>query len=185
MSLMGRCWFHLASLLVAIAIGSGAVEAATQDQLAAALGILHPNQALKAPAVVGTDLDGHTIRLEDFRGQVVFLNFWATWCIPCRQEMPAMERLYRDFKARGLVVLAVNFQEDPDAVKAFIRDLKLTFPVVLDPAGVAATAYFVRGLPATSFIDRDQHAVGRAIGPREWDGKSGRTYIQALLGEKP
>jgi peroxiredoxin len=99
--------------------------------------------------------------------------------------MPAMERLYRDFKAQGLVVLAVNFQEDPGAVKAFMGDLTLTFPAVLDPEGAAATAYLVRGLPATSFIDRDQHVVGRAIGPREWDGKSGRAYIQALLGGKP
>ncbi|HSC70065.1 MAG TPA: TlpA disulfide reductase family protein, partial [Candidatus Methylomirabilis sp.] len=160
-------------------------EAGTQNQLAATFGILPPNQAMKAPAVVGADLEGQSLRLEDFRGRVVFLNFWATWCIPCRQEMPAMERLYREFKSRGLVVLAVNFQEDAGAVKAFVRDLKLTFPVVLDPAGAAATAYLVRGLPATFLIDRNQLVVGRAIGPREWDGKSGRAYIQALLGEKP
>ncbi|HSB78470.1 MAG TPA: TlpA disulfide reductase family protein [Candidatus Methylomirabilis sp.] len=182
---MRQSWFHLACLLSTVAISSVGAEAATQDQLAAALGILHPNQELKAPTVVGTDLDGHSIRLEDFRGRVVFLNFWATWCIPCRQEMPAMERLYRDFKSRGLVVVAVNFQEDPGAVKAFVRDMKLTFPVVLDPSGAAATAYFVRGLPATSFIDRDHRVVGRAIGPREWDSKGGRAYIRALLGEKP
>jgi thiol-disulfide isomerase/thioredoxin len=182
---MRRCGVPLASLVVAIAICSGAAEAATPDQLAATLGVLHPNQAVKAPAVVGTDLEGHHIRLEDFRGRVVFLNFWATWCVPCREEMPAMERLYRDYKSHGLVVLAVNFQEDTEAVKAFVRDLKLTFPVILDPEGAAATAYLVRGLPVTSFIDRDQHVVGRAIGPREWDSKSGRAYIQALLGGRP
>jgi thiol-disulfide isomerase/thioredoxin len=182
---MGRCGVHLAGLVVMIAISSGATEAATQGQLAAALGIVHPDQEMKAPAVVGTDLEGHSLRLEDFRGRVVFLNFWATWCIPCRQEMPAMERLYRDFKARGLVVLAVNFQEDPEEVKAFVRDLKLTIPVVLDPAGAAATAYLVRGLPATFLIDRNQLVSGRAIGPREWDGENGRAYIQALLGKTP
>ncbi|HSC70382.1 MAG TPA: TlpA disulfide reductase family protein, partial [Candidatus Methylomirabilis sp.] len=117
---MGRSWIHLTGLLLALAISSAGAEAATQNQLAAALGIVHPDQEMKAPTVVGTDLDGHSLRLGDFRGQVVFLNFWATWCIPCRQEMPAMERLYRDFKGRGLVVLAVNFQEDAGAVKAFV-----------------------------------------------------------------
>jgi peroxiredoxin len=171
------------AIVLALTIAPPAAEAATIDQLAAALGILTAKERVEAPELIGTGLDGKTIRLEDFRGKVVFLNFWATWCIPCRQEMPAMERLYREFKERGFVVLAVNVQEGPGAVKAFVQELKLTFPVVLDPDGKAAMTYLVRGLPATYLIDRKQILVGRAIGAREWDSDDARAYIQALLGK--
>jgi hypothetical protein len=81
-------------------------------------------------------------------------------------------------------VLAVNVQEGPGAVRAFVRELKLTFPVVLDPKGTYAVAYAVRGLPVTYLIDRKQILVGRAVGAREWDSKDGRAYIRALLGEQ-
>ncbi len=160
------------------------VEAPADNQLATALGIQPAKELVEAPSVVGTDPDGNTIRLEDFRGKVVFLNFWATWCIPCRLEMPAMERLYQEFKGRGLVVLAVNVQEGPQAVRAFLREHKLTFPVVLDPKGAAAMTYLVHGLPATYLIDRKLRIVGRAFGAREWDSKDGRAYIRALLEER-
>ncbi len=173
----------VAAVLLAMPVAPSVAEAAADDHLATALGIQKPKELVEAPNVVGTDPDGNTIRLEDFRGKVVFLNFWATWCIPCRLEMPAMERLYREFKARGLVVLAVNVQEGPQAVRTFLREHKLTFPVVLDPKGAAAMTYLVRGLPATYLIDRKQQIVGRAFGAREWDSKDARDYIRSLLGQ--
>jgi peroxiredoxin len=165
-------------------LGSAEGGAGRGDPLAEALGIQEPKELVEAPRIVGTDPDGKTIRLHDFRGQIVFLNFWATWCVPCRLEMPAMDRLYREFKGRGFVVLAVNLQEGPAAVRAFVKELKLTFPVVLDPKGETAMTYSVRGLPATYFINRRQLIVGRAYGAREWDGKTGRAYIGALLGDR-
>lgn len=180
-----RIALSLGVILVAVMIGSIGVEAASEDQLAAALGIQIPQERVAAPNVIGTDPDGNTIRLRDFRGKVVFLNFWATWCIPCRQEMPAMERLYREYNERGFVVLAVNLQEGSGAVRAFVRELHLTFPVILDPKGAATMAYLVRGLPATYLIDRNQILVGRAIGAREWDSKAARAYIQGLLEKRP
>jgi peroxiredoxin len=167
-----------------MAIGAVAPEVEANDHLATALGIQMPKEQVEAPDIVGTDPDGKPIRLTDFRGRVVFLNFWATWCVPCRLEMPAMERIYREFKGRGFVVLAVNVQEGPGAVRAFVRELKLTFPVVLDRKGEAAIAYAVRGLPATYLIDRDQVIVGRAIGAREWDSKDARAYIRSLLRDR-
>lgn len=168
---------------LAVVIGSVVPEAEATDHFTGALGVQKPKELVEAPNVIGTDPEGNTIRLSDFRGKVVFLNFWATWCVPCRLEMPAMERLYREFKGQGLMVLAVNFQEDAGTVRAFVRELKLTFPVVLDPKGTAAMAYAVRGLPATYLIDRNRVVVGRAIGAREWDSKDGRAYIRALLGK--
>jgi peroxiredoxin len=165
-----------------LALASALPEARANDHFATALGIQKPKEQVEAPNVIGTDPDGNTIRLTDFQGKVVFVNFWATWCIPCRLEMPAMERLYREFKERDFVILAVNVQEGPEAVRAFIRELKLTFPVVLDPKGRAAMAYVVRGLPATYLMDRKHLLIGMAIGAREWDSKEGRGYIRALLG---
>ena len=164
-------------------IATAAPKAEANDHFATALGIQIPKEQVEAPNIVGADPDGNFILLEDFRGKVVFLNFWATWCIPCRLEMPAMERLYRDFKGKGFVVLAVNVQEGPRAVRAFVQELKLTFPVVLDRKGEAAMKYVVRGLPATYILDRNHIIAGRAIGAREWDSKEARAYIRALLGE--
>jgi len=184
MPLVAKIVRSLGIVLLATTIASAALEAGANDHFATALGIQRPKEQVEAPDVVGTDPDGNTIRLGDFRGKVVFLNFWATWCIPCRLEMPAMERLYREFKERDFVILAVNVQEGPEAVRAFIRELKLTFPVVLDPKGRPAMAYVVRGLPATYLIDRNQGIVGRVVGAREWDSKDGREYIRTLLGER-
>ena len=172
------------ALALAMTIVAAAPEAKAINHFATTLGIQKPKEQVEAPNIVGTNLDGKTIRLQDFRGKVVFVNFWATWCVPCRAEMPAMERLYQAFKGQGFVVLAVNVQEGPGPVRTFVQELKLTFPVVLDPKGAAAMEYAVRGLPATYLIDRDQIIVGRAIGAREWDGKDARAYIRSLLGER-
>ncbi len=184
MPLAGRKYGSLGTTFLAMTIAFAVPEARGSDHFATALGIQIPKEQVEAPNVVGADPDGNFILLEDFRGKVVFLNFWATWCIPCRLEMPAMERLYRDFKGQGFIVLAVNVQEGPGPVRAFMQELRLTFPVVLDPKGKAAMAFAVRGLPATYLIDRNQMIVGRAIGAREWDSKDGREYIRALLGER-
>jgi len=173
----------LAIVLLAVATGGLLAEAGATDHSARALGIQEPKERVEAPDIVGADPDRKTIRLSGLRGKVVFLNFWATWCVPCRLEMPAMERLYQAFKGQGFVVLAVNVQEGPSAVRAFVRELKLTFPVVLDPKGEAAAKYLVRGLPATYLIGRNQVIVGRAIGAREWDSEDGRAYIRELLGK--
>jgi peroxiredoxin len=179
-----RIVLHSAAILIAVATALGAKEAGAGQSLATALGIQEPKEQVEAPRIVGNDPEGKTIRLSDFRGQIVFLNFWATWCVPCRWEMPAMQRLYREFKDRGFVILAVNLMEGPAPIRAFMRELKLTFPVVLDPKGETAMTYSVRGLPATYLIDRRQVIVGRAIGAREWDSKEARDYIRTLLGER-
>jgi peroxiredoxin len=176
-------WLLQGSVVILLALASALPEATAKEHFATALGVQKPKEQVEAPNIIETDPDGKTIRLRDFRGKIVFLNFWATWCVPCRLEMPAMERLYRDFKSKGFVVLAVNVQERPGPVRAFVRELKLTFPVVLDPKGTAAMVYAVRGLPATYLIDRNQMIVGRAIGAREWDSQDGRAYIRSLLGD--
>ncbi|MDR1933457.1 MAG: TlpA family protein disulfide reductase [Spirochaetales bacterium] len=114
-------------------------------------------------------LSGGTQSLDSLRGKVVFLNFWATWCPPCRAEMPAMEKLYQKFKNDGLAFFTVNIQEDKKDVEAFMKEFGLSFPVALDFKGEAAAMYGVRGIPTTYIIDRDGRIIAAAVGGREWD----------------
>jgi cytochrome c biogenesis protein CcmG/thiol:disulfide interchange protein DsbE len=108
-----------------------------------------------APELEAETVDGSKISLQDFRGKVVVLNFWATWCAPCREEMPALEARYEKYKDRGLVVLAIDFDEPAEDVRAFRDSLALTFPVLLDPGAAIQQLYRVRGYPTSYFVDRD------------------------------
>ena len=108
-----------------------------------------------APDFKLTGLDGQEVSLSDFRGKPVLLNFWATWCGPCRIEMPFLQEIYEEWTGKGLVVLAVNLQENPTTVKQFVENAGLTFPVLLSPGNKVPLAYNIRGIPATFFIDAD------------------------------
>ena len=121
-----------------------------------------------APDFVLEDLDGNLVRLSDFRGKTVVLNFWATWCPPCRAEMPALQATYDQRLAQDdFVVLAVDllFEDSAGAVADFVDDFELTFPVLLASEESVVRRYGVRGLPATFFIDRDGVLRDRALGP--------------------
>jgi len=107
-----------------------------------------PNFTLKAS-------DGRTVTLSAFRGEVVLLNFWATWCEPCKKEMPAIQAAHEQYKAQGLVVLAVNFGESADKAAGFAHHGQMTFPILLDPDLKVAETYGVRSLPVTLFIDAE------------------------------
>ncbi len=126
--------------------------------------------------------NGRVLRLEDYKGKVVFLNFWATWCPPCREEMPSMERLYRRYKNGGLVVLAVSVDaEGKPIVVPFVQEHKFSFPIGLDPKMELAERYSVRALPSSFLVDREGVLVAQALGPRKWDGKAAHALIEALL----
>ncbi len=125
-----------------------------------------------------------SLRLRDLRGRVVLLNFWATWCVPCRAEMPALERLHREYGGRGLTVVGVNLKESLAAVQGFMKELQLTFAAVLDSNGAVSDAFKVRGLPMTFLLDREGRILWRALGPREWNGADGRAYFERLLQDR-
>ncbi|MFZ5918725.1 MAG: TlpA family protein disulfide reductase [Chloroflexota bacterium] len=112
---------------------------------------IRPQKGYRAPDFTLTDLDGNPISLSDFRTKIVLINFWATWCPPCRAELPAIEAAYR--AADDLVVLAVNFQEPPEDVRSFVASQELTFPVLLDDSGSVALTYRSRALPVSYFVD--------------------------------
>jgi thiol-disulfide isomerase/thioredoxin len=134
-----------------------------------------------APTFHLADLQGRQVQLEDYRGRVVVLNFWATWCGPCRDEIPAMQLLSKELGARGLTVLALNYQEVPAAVTTFVERYGLTFPVLLDRQGAVGERYRVTALPATYFVDRKGALVGAALGYREWGAPAARSYLADLL----
>jgi cytochrome c biogenesis protein CcmG, thiol:disulfide interchange protein DsbE len=138
----------------------------------------HPAPALALPA-----LDGSTMTLADLNGQVVLINVWASWCVPCRVEMPAIQAAYDQYREQGFTVLAVNLQEDPTTVRAFMREFNLTFPALLDRDGQVSMAYRASALPSSYFIDR--RGVVRTV----YRGPMSRTVIdgtvQQLLAEAP
>jgi thiol-disulfide isomerase/thioredoxin len=114
---------------------------------------------------------------------VLILNFWASWCVECRPEMPVLEQLHREFAPRGLAIVGVNAREGTEAVRRYARELGLTFPLVLDPDGRIKALYGVIGLPTTFVAGRDGRAVALAIGPRNWGSAQAREILQALLAE--
>lgn len=113
----------------------------------------------KAPDFVLTDLNGKKHRLSDYKGKGVFLNFWGTWCKPCEEEMPFINRQYNKFKEKGVQVLAVNVGESDFAVKKFAETYKLDFPILNDKSGDVQSAYRIDPLPATFLIDKDGKVI--------------------------
>jgi thiol-disulfide isomerase/thioredoxin len=126
-------------------------------------------------------LAGETRTLSGLQGKVVFLNFWATWCPPCRAEMPSMQELYDKFKAQGLEILAVNVQEDAKTVSAFMKKNKLSFPVLLDGSGRIAQTYGVRGIPTSYLVDRNGYILGSIVGGKEWNTAETYAGFQKIL----
>jgi len=139
--------------------------------------LMHP------PEFSGFTADGERLSLAGLRGRVVLLNFWATWCLECRSEMPAFEQLHREFSVQGLAIVGINAREETSKIREYAGELGLTLPLIADPTGKINSDYGVIGLPTTFLIGRDGRAVGLAIGPREWNAKPARALIQALLAE--
>jgi peroxiredoxin len=147
-----------------------------------ALDLIRPSRPTTAANFTVPGLTGRPLRLNDFKGRVVFLNFWATWCPPCKEEMPSMERLYRRYKDKGFTILAISIDSGgPGPVAAFAKSFALTFPIGLDPELSVANQYALRGLPATFLIDRRGAIAALALGARDWDSKNAHAVIESLL----
>ena len=130
------------------------------------------------------DLQGRPVRFSTYRGKVVLLNFWATWCPPCRKEMPSMERLHRAYRERGLVVLALSQDDLPlDDVRRFAVLLELTFPVWHDRDSAVGRQYNVPGVPTSFLIAHDGQLAYRVLGEYDWDGREAHGAVELLLDE--
>lgn len=171
-------------LMTVLALGASAWA---QGQAPAAINYkLVPNlQEVKdrpaAPDFTLPTPENKKISLKDFRGRLLLLNFWASWCQPCREEMPAMERLYQEYKGKGFAVLAVSVKDSRKDAIAFVKELKLTYAIALDPEGEVGLLYGAWGLPATYLIDRNGTVLARMWGPADWHSKGARELIASLL----
>jgi len=153
-----------------------------EDDLFSKIGIQPIEGGSKAPNFYLEDLKGKKLELKNFKGKVIFLNFWATWCGPCKEEMPSMETLYQQFKEKDFVFLAISVDyEGRKPVKEFIEKEHYTFPVLLDPKYETFDLYKVKGIPTTIIIDKDRKMIGRAVGPKNWKSSDVISLINLLL----
>ena len=126
-------------------------------------------------------MDGRPVRLTDFKGKIVFLNFWTTWCPDCVRELPAMEKLHLKLKSKDFVMAAVNIKEPGARVKAFYKKHKLSFAVFLDSSGQASAQMAVRAIPTTFILDRDGAPLAMAAGSRPWDSRQAVALFEYLI----
>jgi peroxiredoxin len=163
--------------------------------LAAVFGLVWMQSAKYEPLAVGkqapdfslVDLNEKSVRLSDLRGKVVFLNFWATWCKPCKEEMPSMEVLHKNFEKDGLVVLAVSIDRVTTTkdIPPFLKSMNLTFPVVIDSWGKTDMPYKRTGVPETFIIDQQGVIREIVIGPRDWTRVDSLKVLVDLLKVTP
>jgi len=175
----------LACGIVAVltALNAEASEPPALPELLKALDLSGYPSVMQPPEFSGFTADGQRVSLAGLSGRVVLLNFWATWCLECRSEMPAFERLHRELSVQGLAVVGVNAREEITTMREYAKELGLSFPLLSDPTGKINSDYGVIGLPTTFLIGRSGRAVALAVGPREWTAKPARVLIQALLAE--
>ncbi len=165
----GLAWLQISRIHSAAGVVSG-------QQIAA------PKEGFLAPEIQFTGLDGQPHALSEFKGHPIILNFWATWCPPCRGEMPALEAVYKAYAADGLLIIGVNQMEDSGKVSRFQEQFHLTFPIFLDKQGQAGATYRARGLPSSFFIDQKGFIRKIVVGGMNEPLIQGQ--VSALLGKE-
>ncbi|NWF94281.1 MAG: TlpA family protein disulfide reductase [Syntrophaceae bacterium] len=182
--MLGKIIFH--SLFVLIISFTPAFSLGEiREELFLKIGIRPVKTASEAPNFSLKDLNGEKFDLKRLKGKVVFLNFWATWCRPCKEEMPSIEALYQQFKEKDFVFLTISVDyEGRESVKKFIEKKRYSFPVLLDPKCEILDLYRVKGIPATIVIDKNMKMIGRAIGPRSWNSQDVVSLVLLLISAK-
>jgi thiol-disulfide isomerase/thioredoxin len=162
--------------LAAGALMAGGVRAQTANAARRPWPSTRPTPALDLPA-----WEGPRFNLAEARGKVVLLNFWASWCEPCRTEMPSIELLAEGYAKDGLIVQAINFRETDAALRRYLADWPITLPILRDADGAAARAWGFRVFPSTAIVARDGRALFTVTGEVDWTGREARQWITAVL----
>lgn len=153
------------------------------DQLFDDMGVeLFPNSTSPVEVLL-EDVNGIEIDISDFRGKIVFLNFWATWCPSCVTEMPSMEKLHRKLKEKNFAMVAVSVQDSAVEVRRFFKQNQLTYTALLDSIGKTVPGFGIRAIPTTLLLDKSGRIFGRIMGPREWDSRESVAMFKQLLAE--
>ncbi|MEE8554919.1 MAG: TlpA disulfide reductase family protein [bacterium] len=193
-------WIFVAALLVALIGGTlasrwrdgtpeaGGATAATVDPAGGAdplqaFLIERPQEPVQAEPFTAVAVNGASPRLQDYAGKYILLNFWATWCGPCKQELPELQALYESLKEQNFVVLAVSMSETEEKVAHFLEDTGFTFPVLVDVDGSVSELYGVNSIPLTYLIDTDGWIEARALGPREWNDPALQAYFRRMSAQ--
>jgi len=145
------------------------------------LGLLPEPDPYPAPGFRSVTTDGKPLGTEEIRGKIVLLNFWATWCPPCRFEMPSMERLYQEFKGDGLEIVAVNFMESAETARSFMKESGFTFPVLMDQGGEISQRYGVHAIPVTFLIGRKGLLMAKSMGYKDWYTEKMRGFFRTMV----
>lgn len=179
------------SLIISgLALGMIAAPLLLQNALAhkeaySQLGAVYPQRVKVAPEFSLKDLAGKTVDLKDLRGKPILLNFWATWCHACKEELPSMQRLHETMKAEGVQVIAISIDRgDAEKVQQYVDEYKLTFPILLDPNQETRRRYFIMGLPTSYLIDANGKLRGFVSGSREWDSETSKKVMRILLNKE-
>jgi peroxiredoxin len=148
----------------------------------AKMGVVLPENEKKAPNFILETVTGKKISLNDFKGKAVLLNFWATWCQPCKKELPSMQRIYEELSSEGVEVVAISIDRNKkERVEKYIKNYNLTFPVLLDPSQKVRKDYFILGLPTSYLIGSDGNLKGFISGAREWDSNDSKEMFSTLM----
>lgn len=169
---------------VLVSVLGGHFSALAEEDLFETLQIGRFEEPVEVPNFTLPLIGGEEASLEDYAGKLIFLNFWATWCPYCRTERDGLQTTYEKYQEQGFVVLSVSIDRgDPETVQNFIQEQGITFPNLHDPTSRVASAFGVRGVPSTIFINPNGHALGGVIGPREWDSEEMQRLIEQLLAD--
>ena len=181
MSSSARQWLVVGLVLAGLGIGVWVLTHVGQETARVEVGA-------RAPDIDVVNLaTGDTVDLRDqYKGKVTLLNIWATWCVPCRQEMPSMQKAYARLKDEGFAIAAVSIDEGgPEDVLAFTREFGLTFDILHDRSGRISTLYQTTGVPESFLLDKDGVIIKRVIGAHDWSSPANIALIECLLGKVP
>jgi thiol-disulfide isomerase/thioredoxin len=153
------------------------------DQLIADVEVELFSDSKRQVEVILKDLSGSDVNISEFRGKIVFLNFWATWCPSCVVEMPSMEKLHQKLKNKDFAMVSISIQDPPLAVKRFFLLNNLTFIALLDQSGKTVPGFGISAIPTTLILDKTGRIIGRATGPREWDSRESVAMFDQLINK--
>ncbi|MBX3330325.1 MAG: TlpA family protein disulfide reductase [Nitrospira sp.] len=182
----GRLLIALLLTGCAITIGVGGYVARAATSVSDPFAALRVTRVAAAVPIAPFDLkalDGGTVRSNELAGKVVLLNFWATWCGPCKEEMPSLAKLQTQFDSARFQVITITTDMHPRGIKQFLDYLGIHLPVLFDESEDVSRTFMVRGLPTTVLIRPDGRAVGRAVGPRAWDSEESVALVRHILEE--
>jgi peroxiredoxin len=178
----GKVFLRALSLVLILVVSFVLTAEGQQDDLFSKVRINPIRGNKKAPDFSLKDLNGRKVEIRQYKGRIVFLNFWATWCGPCKEEMPSLEVLHQQFAGENFVLLTISVDyEGLKPVQGFVSKNRYTFPVLLDPNGETLDLFEVKGIPTTFIIDRNGMVIGRAIGPRDWKSPEVFSLINLLV----